>query len=173
LRPEVVLRMLLSNPRPMLIRLRRLDNVRHELAIDRPDGTAASQTAETRSVLLHDLVHFAIEAEAGIEDGFWGALAGGVDFAALQHDEDTNATEAGQRRGIHLAESLVGPMQSVWKGQLTPERYVQMARGHAALIDDAFVARVLERIRRLWGHWQGTPFHGVMELRWPPGSDVG
>lgn len=150
----------------MKIRLTRLSNDRHRLAVERADGSRIERELETRSVLLHDLVHYAIEAEAGLEDGFWGLLAAGTDF-----DELLAEARAPSRQGIALAESLVGPMQAVWNQRLDPDRYVAMARRVAPFVDRAFVDRVRERIRRLWGHWRGTPFHQTMELSWPdPGS---
>ena len=150
----------------MKIRLTRLSNDRHRLAVERADGSRMERELETRSVLLHDLVHYAVEAEAGIEDGFWGLLAAGTDFDALLEE-----AAAPTRRGITLAESLVGPMQSLWNQRLDPGRYVEVVSRFAPFVDRAFVDRVRERIRRLWGHWQGTPFHETMELSWPdPGS---
>ncbi len=146
----------------MRIRLTRLSNDRHRLAVERPDGSWAEQELETRSVLLHDLVHLAVEAEAGLTDGFWGRLASGADFEELKRA----AADPGES-GLPLAEALVGPMQAVWHGRLDPDRYVEHARRAAPFVDGAFVERVRARLRRLWGHWQGTPFHQTMELEWP------
>lgn len=151
----------------MKIRLTRLSNDRHRLAIERADGSREERELETRSVLLHDLVHYAVETEAGIADGFWGALASGIDYDELL--EQAKATLP----GLPLAEALVGPLQAVWKERLDPDRYVDQVNDLAPFVDRAFVERTCERIRRLWGHWQGTPFHATMELTWPtPGNRV-
>lgn len=146
----------------MKILLTRLSNDRHRLVVERSDGSRVERELETRSVLLHDLVHYAVETEAGIEDGFWGSLAAGTDFDELL---DEAAAPSGQ--GLALAESLVGPLQSVWKGELDPDRYVELAGGSAPFVDRAFVDRAHDRIRRLWGRWRATPFHETMELSWP------
>ena len=146
----------------MKIRLQRLGNDLHRLTVERPDGSVFERELQTRSLLLHDLVHYAVEAEAGLDDGFWGLLAQGVDFDGLMAE-----AAAPTRPCIALVESLVGPMQAVWNRRLDPERYVDLAATAAPFVDRAFVDRVLERLRRLWGHWQATPFHGEMELRWP------
>jgi len=143
----------------MKIRLTRLSNDRHRLEVERADGSRLERELETRSVLLHDLVHYAVEAEAGIDDGFWGRLAAGTDFDELMQAAST---------GVDLAESLVGPMQAVWNGRLSPDLYVEHASRAAPFVDRAFVDRVHERLRRLVGHWRGTPFHATMELDWPP-----
>ncbi len=151
----------------MDIHLQRITNDRHRLTIVRADNSREACELETRSVLLHDLVHFAVEAEARMEDGFWGLVASGFGFAELRAE-----AESPTRRGIHLAESLVGPMQAVWNGRLDPDRYVAHAEAHAPFVDREFVDRVLERLRRLWGHWSATGFHEVMTLRWPPESGI-
>lgn len=149
----------------MLIVLTKLDDQRHRLEIRRDDGSAESVELETRSLLLHDLVHYAVEAEAGIEDGFWGLLARGVSMSALSDRTLTQPLSP----GIVLAEKLVGPMQSVWNGRLEASRYLEHAAPTApGIVDAAFVERVRARLRALWGHWRATPFRSPMELRWPP-----
>jgi len=147
------------------IRLERLSNDRHRLIVRRAGLPDVERELETRSVLLHDLVHFAVELEAGLSDGFWGTLAAGASFDELQHDASSQAS-------VMRAERLVAPMQSVWNGRLPAARYVEMLRGEMPFVTADFVDRVLARIRRLWGHWQGTPFHEAMELVWP-GHDSG
>ena len=149
----------------MKIRLLRLSNDRHRLTIERADGRAESRELETRSVLLHDLVHYAVEAEAHLEEGFWGLVASGRSLASL--DPKSGIAPTGD---IVLAESLVGPMQSVFHDRLPVENYVTLASRRASFVDRCFVDAVLTRVRSLWGHWKGTPFHDTMLLHWPPDS---
>lgn len=143
----------------MRIHLTKLTDERHRLAIVRADGSAESVELETRSFLLHDLVHYAVEAEAGMRAGFWGLLAAGASLASLADRTLADPKNAELAR----AETLVGPMQSVWNGRLDKARYIE-----SSSVDEAFVERVLERLRGLWGHWRATRFRGVMELSWPP-----
>lgn len=152
------------HPEVMEIRLERLSNERHRLCVRRAGLADVVCELETRSVLLHDLVHFAVEREAGLTDGFWGSLAAGASFDELQHDASSQAS-------VLRAERLVAPMQSVWNGRLPAARYVEMLRDEMPFVTEDFVARVLERIRRLWGHWQGTPFREAMVLTWTVGDD--
>jgi hypothetical protein len=151
----------------MRIELTKVTDDLHRLAIHRDDGTTETALLETRSFLLHDLVHYAVEAEAGIADGFWGLLSTGTPMARLS--DRTTPMGEGLGPGIALAERLTGPMQSVWHGRLDPELYVEHGeRAAPGIVDLAFVERVRARLRRLWGHWRATPFRSVMELRWPP-----
>jgi hypothetical protein len=147
----------------MQIRLTRLSNEQHRLEVIRDDGSRFERELETRSLLLHDLVHYAVEAEAGLENGFWGLLASGVDIDELRGEPETPTHES-----IMFVEKLVGPMQAMWQKKLGAQQYVDFMSQHADFVDPAFVDTVIEHIRHLWGHWQGTPFHEAMELSWPP-----
>ncbi|RYD92308.1 MAG: hypothetical protein EOP61_25810, partial [Sphingomonadales bacterium] len=61
------------------LRFTRLNEARHRFEAVRPDGVSEALEFETRSYLLHDFVHFAVEMEAGLQSGFYGQLArGGV-----------------------------------------------------------------------------------------------
>ena len=151
----------------MRIRWTRCSPDRHRFEIVRADGSREGAELETRSVLLHDFVHYAVESEAGIDDGFYGLLARGLGFGELRRE-----VELQEHPGIHRAESLVGPMQAVWNGRISKERYVeQLGPGDPAVdqvpVDRAFVDRVCERLRQITGQWRGTPFHDTMELVWP------
>lgn len=147
----------------MRIAFSKVGDDRHRLAIHRADGSSEAVELETRSYLLHDLVHYAVEAEVPIADGFWGLLADGWTLAALSDRtmKDPPST------GIALAERLVGPMQSLWQGRYAEAMYLERAPAEAS-IDAAFVARVRARLRALTGHWRATPFGGAMEISWPP-----
>jgi hypothetical protein len=114
---------------------------------------------ETRSYLVHDLAHFAVEAEGGLDDGFWGHVARGVSFAALS---PKSGAPAGDAVALMRAEKLAAPFQSLWHGRLERASYRDLAG-----VDDAFIDGALERMRKLMGHWKATPFHETMELAWP------
>lgn len=149
----------------MKIAITRIHSATHRMACTRDDGSIDSADLETRSVLLHDLVHYAVEAEAHLEEGFWGLVASGRSLASL--DPKSGITPSGD---IMLAESLVGPMQSVFQDRLPVENYITLAGRRASFVDRCFVDAVLARLRSLWGQWKGTPFHDTMVLHWPPDS---
>jgi hypothetical protein len=67
----------------MRVRLTKLDDQRHVLEVERDDRRRERVEVETRSTLLHDLTHFAVEQEAGLDAGFFGLLAAGKTFAEL------------------------------------------------------------------------------------------
>jgi len=145
----------------MQIEFTRLTEKVHRLTIQRDDGSQESVELETRSLLLHDLVHLAVETEAHLERGFWGLVASGVPMSEVSFDHDS-ATN----RDLATAESLVGPMQALWNGRLSEARYLEIS-GAIPPVDDRFVDRVRERLRALTGHWRATPFGHSMVVRWP------
>jgi hypothetical protein len=69
--------------------------------------------------------------------------------------------------GLALAEALVGPMQSLYAGRLAVPAYLALAAEHPGPVDEVFIERVREPLRRLEGHWKATPYAGDMQIVWP------
>ena len=156
----------------MQIRLTRLTNERHRLELVRDDGTREAHELETRSALLHDLVHYAVETEAGLTASFYGLLASGKTYEALtaepSSDPETMQTEAvvGRLQGIAksdrwadidpeaFAQSLIGGMRSL--GYEPP-----------AWLSGDLLVRVRESLRRVQGRWRATSFHQTLVLEFP------
>lgn len=158
----------------MRILFTKLSNERHALEIVRQDGSRDRVELETKSLWLHDLTHFAVEAEAGLQNGFWGLLASGKSMAEM------NPTSPGGYAGqatadLAVIEMLVGtisgalsgvPLDSV-AGNLK-DYFENIGRGGAfpAWLTSDYIGRVNERMRKLVGHWKGTPFGATMEIEW-------
>jgi hypothetical protein len=148
----------------MIVRFTRLSPTHHRFEAVRDDGAIESRELETRSFLLHDLVHFALESEGKLNQGFYGAIAHGGAY-------ETEAAAA--------VESVVGPLQGALKGEIDPSDFVARFRATQESIgadppdwlSEDLIARTLERLRQLQGQWRATPFGGTMELRfdvYPP-----
>jgi len=153
----------------MLIRLTRLTNERHRLEVVRDDGTREARDLETRSALLHDLVHYAVETEAGLAASFYGRLARGETYEALTTEPSGDA-EAMQ------TEAVVARIQGIAKDDAwsaaDPEELAQsIAAGFRSLgaeppawLTGELIARVRERLRRVQGQWRATAFHRTLTL---------
>ena len=163
--------------RPVRILLRKVSDQRHELAIVRPDGRRESVSCETRSVLLHDFLHFAVEAAAGLSSGFWGSLARGWTLADMNDrarpPSGDLAAEAVTVTEMATIERFVGALHGAGKGQPAAEVVAGIERYAAAMnetappwLTEALVVDVQERVRRLVGAWNATPYGGTMELEW-------
>ena len=157
----------------MRILLTKLTNTHHALEIVRTDRSRERAELVTREFLFHDLLHYAVEASMGTQEGFWGALARGKTFADL--NDRSGAPMQGLSGEIAWVEMMVGMMTGAVKRMDTPDAEIVAAlrEYHAALgkelpplITEDFVADVRERMRRLQGHWKATAYRSTMEIAW-------
>jgi hypothetical protein len=147
-----------------------LTDERHALEIVRDDGRRERVECETRSYLMHDLLHFAVESEGGLRGGFWGRLATGTTLAEMNDRE--KPVEPGSPE-LAAIEQLVGALHAATKGRSAAELVAGMRRFAEAVgaelpdwLTEEFVTGVKERLRRLVGHWKATPHGGSMDLEW-------
>jgi hypothetical protein len=159
----------------MRIQLRKLSEERHRLAIIRAGGQIESTECETRSLLMHDLLHYAVESEAGLASGFWGQLEAGRTLADM--NDRTGKAQGIASAELEAIEQLVGALHGVTKDVPADELVAGMNRFASALdatlpewLTEELVQRVKERMRRLVGHWRATPHGAAMELEWPIAS---
>ncbi len=138
----------------------------------RDDGTREARELETRSALLHDLVHYAVETEAGLAASFYGQLAAGKTYEALSA-EPSGDPEAMQ------TEAVVARIQGIAKNdawsEVEPDTFAEsiaagfraVGREPPAWLTGDLIVRVRERLRRVQGRWRATPFHQALELDFP------
>ena len=156
----------------MRILFEKITDERHRLVIERAPGAREAVECETRSYLLHDFLHYAVESEARLATGFWGNLAAGKTLADMNDRTGASMKEAAPEMGA--IEQLVGALHGSTKGITAGELVAGIRRFAASLgattpdwLTEPFVVAVQERLRRLQGHWRANPFGGVMELPWP------
>lgn len=157
----------------MRILIRKISGERHELTIVRADGRRESLLCETRSVLMHDFIHYAVESAARIETGFWGRLAYGRTLA--QMNDRAGLPSADEAAEMATVERFVGALSGAVK-EVPAAELVAGIRRYAAAMDtevphwltEPVVVDAQERLRRLVGAWRATPAGAAMELDWPP-----
>lgn len=145
------------------IRLTRISNDRHRFEAIRADGSIEMRELETRSFLMHDLTHFALESEGKLEEGFYGVLARGGSYEA------TAEMWAGDTGRI---EKVVGMLQAALKAEVDPRAFASHATNAFHQINELapawltpdLIARAVQRFRSLQGQWRATPFGETMEL---------
>jgi hypothetical protein len=159
----------------MLIRFTRLTNDRHRFEIVRSDEAAEARELETRSALLHDLAHYAVEIEAGLTKSFYGRLAQGISYDAL-------TTTPAADLEAQQTEVVVALVQTVSKkddwAKTDAEKFARnIVAGFESIgaappewVTADLIARVRERMRRVLGQWRATSFHQTMELEFPEPS---
>ena len=149
----------------LLVRLTRLSNERHRFEYRRPDSSGEAVEMETRSLLTHDLTHFAVESEAGLQDGFYGRLARSGSYAEMSAmDTDALGVERVVVVFQGLAKTEAEPGQAWWRLVGT---FSAMDEPFPEWIDPEVAGRIQQRLRGLLGQWRATPFGQTMELRFP------
>jgi hypothetical protein len=155
----------------LALRFTRVSAEAHRFEYLRPDGTGEAFELETHSLLFHDLLHFAVETEAGLHGSFYGLLAKVGGYAELS--VGGGAALGGE---IAITERVVGALTRALKaGDLDADAFVEQARDDLDIYDEpaprwftpALVLAVRERMRQLEGRWRATPFGETMELRFP------
>ena len=153
----------------LLVRLVRVSNERHVFEAVRDDGGVERLELETRSFLLHDLVHFALESEGGLSAGFYVKLARGESYQA---GAEMFAGETGR------IEKVVAMLQGAVSGKVDARDFTARARGAFEnlgedapdWLDAELIQRTLERLRQLRGRWRATAFGDAMEITFSGGS---
>ena len=152
----------------MRIQFRKLTDERHELAVSRDPASWERVECETRSYLTHDLLHYAVEAEASLQTGFWGRLATGATLAEMNDRTRSMDDE------MAAIEQVVGALSESVKGRPAAQIVAGMNRFAASLgatlpawLSESFVLAVQERMRQLLGRWKATPRGATLDLPWP------
>jgi hypothetical protein len=139
----------------------KLSDQRHAVRVERADGSSAVVELDSRSFLLHDLAHFAVELELGLSEGVWGSVARGGSLSGSDLDG----------ADMVLAEMTSGPMQTMMRtNAAVAEIHQVLARVAPELSSMDLAERLHARFRSLTGHWAATPYGREMELEWPEGE---
>jgi len=152
----------------LTLRFTRVSPNHHRFAYRRTDGTGETIEMETDSLLVHDLLHYAVESEVGLKGSFYGILGkiGG-------YEELSVAGGVALGGEIAITERVVGALTGALKrDDLDAAAFVAQATEFLEIYDEpaprwftpAFIAAVRERMRQLLGHWRATPFGETMEL---------
>jgi hypothetical protein len=155
----------------LTLRFTRLSPTHHRFEYRRTDGTGEALDLETNGVLVHDLLHYALESEAQLKGSFYGILAriGGYEELSVNGGAALGGEVAITER---VAGALMGALQ---EADLDPEAFVERVTEFLDLHDEraprwltpALVLAVRDRIRQLMARWDATAVGAAMELAWP------
>ena len=152
------------------VRFTAISNSHHRVEMERPDGTLESAELETRSCLLHDIVHFAVETKAQLRDAFFGRIAAGATYESLA----AASMPADPVDELGWTERVVGPLQG-WLQRPTRSsaaEFVATLQSYQSSLGmpcpswltEELVDHVREQVTQLQGHWRGTPHGETMAL---------
>ncbi len=151
----------------MKIALTKISESKHRFAATRANGSVESLELETRSFLIHDLTHFALESTAKLSGGFYGALAAGTPYGALAGETAQPVT--GEALAI---ETVVGPLSGALRGDIDAPAFTARLAGYftdlgrdvPTWLTPETIAATSARFKALMGQWKATPFGATMEL---------
>jgi hypothetical protein len=159
----------------MQIALRKISDLRHRLEIIRDDGSRDAVELASRSFLIHDFLHYAVETRAGLTPSFWGMLASGRSFKDVH--ESFAMVRPAERLDLlqgeaATTEAIVGALTSVAHERADAEvaiaglarLFEAQERALPYWLTIEFVDGVREHMRRLRGEWRAVPFGGEMVI---------
>jgi hypothetical protein len=175
----------------MRVTFRRVGERRYAVIVELP-GEAPQTISPAPGYdehIPHDLVHYVVEAELGLEAGVFGRAArgGGTFYAA---DAATPARQQARRRRrqarreqalrrdrdceeqLNTSERLAYLCDVAWRrrhGQ-RPDPAFWSPRAAVSALDAARVARVVSRLDQLAPLWNRLPIGGALALTWPSTS---
>jgi hypothetical protein len=149
----------------------------------RSDGTSVRTHFPKKGPLPHDAVHFVVESELGIVEGFWGMVAAGRHPEEIQHIAKAAGHASASRARtpdpaiipIVQAERIVECFEAdLWGGGSDGDTFRDLVRAGCEqslvpdlLIDDEAIARVRGRLAELRNRWAVLPVGGIYSLEWP------
>jgi hypothetical protein len=156
--------------------------------VERDDGAIL----ETRSpgatdALPHDLIHFVVERELGLDDGFWPRVARGVKFrnmrlvrkplGKLRRQPPRPKRPSSEKRGLLEAEVLVGVFHDIWTGAAEREWgtirafldsvWSPRTRSRADELDEQTIRRICDALTEAERAWRRVPIGGELRVTWP------
>jgi hypothetical protein len=155
----------------LVLRFTRTSRTHHSFEYCRADGSGETIEIETHSFLFHDLLHYAVEGEAGLRGSFYGIL-----YKIGGYEELTVGGGAALGGEIAITERVVGALTGALQdNELDADAFVARVNEHLDLFEEraprwltpAFIAAVRERMRQLTGRWEATPFGETLELAFP------
>lgn len=153
----------------MQIRLKKGRDGPDSLACVREDGTSTWKRLQ-RGLAAHDLVHYAVESELGIADGFFGLVESGWTMDALAAAEERASIPPGAMWVEFVVNQFLteGASGEAYDAEAFHETLARsMAKASVALprkLEAEEIARVRGRIVDVVGRWRSLPLGETLEL---------
>ena len=167
----------------MKLSVTRLDSQgRYETMIVRDDGVRFMLKGHDCAVAMpHDIAHFVVEKELGLDRGFWGRVAMGGVFPSMSYVDGRRKPKAAERSksvvkadpdALADAEVLVRIFSdTILEGHdetapILTHRLKDRRMAQKGMATAAQIAAVFARYGNLRARWGDLPVGGSIELRW-------
>ncbi|WP_417236967.1 hypothetical protein [Bizionia paragorgiae] len=145
----------------MKIEIKKNSHYQCEYTIHRNNGSVEVISLETKTYLLHDICHFAVERNLKYANGFWGMLSQGYTFEELFGKNNPKTEE------LRFIEQIVGPVQSVISGHIPIADFEKSIEHlHFKFPGDTFNC-ILVEIKNIIVIWEGLKIGQNLKLIWP------
>lgn len=150
-----------------------------EVRRERGPVLAARQAPGYDDALPHEVVHFIVEAEAGLTGGVFGRVASGRSQIFWPEDQATARKQRRREakhplprsagRDMQRSESLVGVCTALWERKVgrraeLPAWFDLVATNEPP---SELTDRIVERLDTFAAMWQAIPVGGTVTLHWP------
>lgn len=161
------------------VTIERSDGRRHRAIAARADGTAVLLWLhDYGDALPHDLVHWVVESELGLEWGFWGLVAAGAELEVVQRgaarsprsiDALTDPLVTAHERDLMLAEAYVAGFtrgSDVRPFEQRLAEHLEPMDALDALPSEEAIVAVATHLDELGTVWRSLKPGGRLRLRW-------
>jgi len=158
----------------LTLRLTKGRDARDVLTFVREDGTRAWGRLAPDSSAVRDLAHYVVESTLGLDNGFLGLIAGGMDVAAFGRPGAAQrlpkeALWAEAVAGLLSLEAQQGDMLAVDEfNAAVAETVTRVQPGYRPTITAAELADMRCALTRLRRRWDALPPGATMQLEFAP-----
>ncbi len=131
-----------------------------EYTLSRKDHSKEILSLDTKTFLLHDICHFAVEKHLKYQNGFWGMLSKGHTFDQL-FGKDNPQTEE-----LRFIEKIVGPIQSIYSGHIPKQNFAEFINHLDFDIPQNVLNHSLVEIEEIMNSWKSMPVGQKLILNW-------
>lgn len=141
----------------MNIQFQKRNAAQHTLSTFLDKKLQEQHTYDTKTYFLHDIVHYCVEKEVGIQNGFWGLLAQGYKIADF-------GTGKVPMRELGQTEKIVGPVQSFFSGHMPADLFWENMKLVPLALPAGFLDAVVAQVKGIMDQWRYLPVGEVLEL---------
>jgi hypothetical protein len=115
-------------------------------------------TLDTKTYFLHDLVHYCVESELRLKQGFWGMIDQGYKMDQLSGKTNELTDE------LRRIEHIVGATQSVYSGYMSAEMFHENLKVIQYSVSEGFLEKVMEKVKSVTDKWTYLPVGDSLKL---------
>lgn len=138
----------------------------------RADGSSTQCVMPRQGTLPHDLIHYVVETQLRVHEGFTGLIAQGAEASMATQVSHGLAEKMAGTEAVQV-EAIVEALQTqLWAGRFSMDDFLEgvrtacLVRGQPPYPFDGIDAEALlfDQVLELNSAWAAVPFHGSMTL---------